>query len=97
MKKLCDKNINSIEDAWIRKALQSNHKYDEKSFKEGIEWAYEHPKKGMVNIDDICDWLEEHLYTITSVDDYDYGEEYLYSDFNNLYDFLNALRKNFEK
>lgn len=45
MKNFCDKDINSIECAWFEKSLQSNHKYDEKSFKEGIEWAYEHPKK----------------------------------------------------
>lgn len=28
-----------IEDAWFCKAVQSNHRYDEKSFKEGAEWA----------------------------------------------------------
>ena len=28
-----------IELAWFRKAVQSNHKYDEKSFKEAVEWA----------------------------------------------------------
>ena len=28
-----------IELAWLSKAVQSNHKYDEKSFKEAVEWA----------------------------------------------------------
>lgn len=32
-----------IEKAWLCKYFQSNHRYDEKSFKEGIEWADEHP------------------------------------------------------
>ena len=25
--------------AWLNKAVQSNHRYDEKSFKEAVEWA----------------------------------------------------------
>ncbi len=28
-----------IEDAWMCKEVQSNHRYDEKSFKEAVEWA----------------------------------------------------------
>lgn len=28
-----------IELAWFRKAVQSNHRYDERSFKEAVEWA----------------------------------------------------------
>ena len=28
-----------IELAWLNKVVQSNHKYDEKSFKEAVEWA----------------------------------------------------------
>ena len=28
-----------IELAWLNKAVQSNHRYDEKTFKEAIEWA----------------------------------------------------------
>ena len=28
-----------IELAWLNKAVQSNHRYDEKSFKEGAKWA----------------------------------------------------------
>ena len=28
-----------IELAWLNKAVQSNHRYDEKSFKEAVEWA----------------------------------------------------------
>lgn len=32
-----------IEKGWIRFALQSNHKYDEKTFKEAVEWADENP------------------------------------------------------
>lgn len=28
-----------IELAWFSKEVQSNHRYDEKSFKEAVEWA----------------------------------------------------------
>ena len=28
-----------VELAWLNKAVQSNHRYDEKSFKEAVEWA----------------------------------------------------------
>jgi len=28
-----------IELAWLSKAVQSNHRYDKKSFKEAVEWA----------------------------------------------------------
>ncbi len=28
-----------IELAWLSRAVQSNHRYDEKSFKEAAEWA----------------------------------------------------------
>lgn len=31
-----------IEVAWLERAVQSNHRYDEKSFKEGVEWADSH-------------------------------------------------------
>jgi hypothetical protein len=28
-----------IELAWFNKAVQSNHRYDEKTFREAVEWA----------------------------------------------------------
>ena len=31
-----------IENAWFVRAVQSSHRYDEKSFKEGVEWADSH-------------------------------------------------------
>ena len=33
------KREEEIELAWRKKAVQSNHQYDEKSFKEAVEWA----------------------------------------------------------
>ena len=47
------KREEEIELAWIKKASQSNHKYDEKSFKEAVEWADKHPKR--YNQDELCD------------------------------------------
>ena len=35
------KRREEIELAWLNKAVQSNHRYDEKSFKEAVEWADE--------------------------------------------------------
>ena len=40
-----------VELAWLNKAIQSNHRYDEKSFKEAVEWA----DKTM--IDKAWDWF----------------------------------------
>ena len=39
------------------------------------------------------DFLDEHLYTSTSTGDYDYGQEYICSDFDNASDLIFALRK----
>ena len=44
-----------IELAWLNKAVQSNHRYDEKSFKEAVEWA----DKTM--IEKTIKWMEENL------------------------------------
>ena len=43
-----------IEHAWLNKEVQSNHRYDERSFKEAVEWA----DKTM--IEKACEWLKEH-------------------------------------
>lgn len=29
---------------------------------EGIEWADEHPKEGLISIDKACEWLEDNLF-----------------------------------
>lgn len=51
------------------------------------------PQEKMVSLDDVCRFLDEHLYTGTSTGDYDYGQEYIYSDFDNASDLIFALRK----
>ena len=52
------------------------------AFEEGVKWADENPKKGLVDIDEVCEWLNDHLD--------DYGHDY--------YDYLIAdLRKKMEK
>lgn len=66
-------------------------------FIDGAKWADEHPKKGLVNIEDVCRFLDEHLYTSTSTGDYDYGQEYICSDFDNATDLIFALRKAMEE
>jgi hypothetical protein len=54
------------------------------------------PQEKMVSLDDVCKFLDEHLYTGTSTGDYDYGQEYIYSDFDNVSDLIFALRKAME-
>ena len=48
-----------IELAWFSKAVQSNHRYDEKTFKEAVEWA----DKTM--IEKACEWIKTEV-----LDDY---------------------------
>ena len=55
--------------------------------------AIEKPQEKMVSLDDVCNFLNDHLYTGTSTGDYDYGQEYICSDFNNASDLIFALRK----
>ena len=47
----------------------------------------------MVSIEDVCNFLNDHLYTGISTGDYDYGQEYICSDFDNATDLIFALRK----
>lgn len=57
----------------------------------------EEPQEKMVSLDDVCRFLDEHLYTGTSTGDYDYGQEYICSDFDNATDLIFALRKVMEE
>ena len=47
----------------------------------------------MVSLEDVCNFLNDHLYTGVSTGDYDYGQEYICSDFDNASDLIFALRK----
>lgn len=58
-----------------------------------IEGLVDEQEEKMVSLEDVCDFLNEHLYTGTSTDDYDYGQEYICSDFDNASDLIFALRK----
>ena len=62
-----------------------------------IEGLVDEPEEKMVSLEDVCDFLNEHLYTGTSTGDYDYGQEYICSDFDNATDLIFALRKVFEE
>ncbi len=44
-----------IEKAWFSKAVQSTHKYDEKSFKGGAEYGYN------LAIENLVEWLKKDL------------------------------------
>ena len=43
-----------IEKEWVKFAVKSNYRYDEKSFKEAIKWA----DKTM--IDKACEWIKNN-------------------------------------
>lgn len=66
-----------IEFAWFKKEVQSNHKYDEKSFKEAIEWA------DKTIIDKACEWLKRNAedYVVTCYDKGELDSEGLLMDF----------------
>lgn len=51
----------------------------------------------LVSLDDVCEFLDKHLYTGTSTGDYDFGQEYICSDFDNATDLIFALRKAMEE
>lgn len=72
-----------VELAWLNKAVQSNHRYDEKSFKEAVEWA----DKTM--IEKACEWVENHIFDFPWYDN-EHG------DFSSK-DVANALRKAMEE
>lgn len=35
-------------------------------FEEGVKWADENPKKGLVSIDKVCEYLDNALYEVVS-------------------------------
>ena len=58
-----------------------------------IEGLVDEPQEKMVSLEDVCEFLNDHLYTGISTGDYDYGQEYIYSDYVNASDLIFALRK----
>lgn len=60
---------------------------------EMIEGLANEAQEKMVSLEDVCKFLDEHLYTGRSTGDYDYGQEYICSDFDNASDLIFALRK----
>jgi hypothetical protein len=51
-----------IENAWMYKHFQSNHRYDEKTFREAVEWA------DKTIIDKACDWLLKGGYFVNNTE-----------------------------
>lgn len=76
-------NKEELELAWFSRAVQSNYRYDEKSFKEGAEWM----QKKM--IEKACEWIEKHIFDFPWYD----NEQ---RDFSSK-DVADALRKAMEK
>ena len=66
-----------IELAWFRKEVQSNHRYDEKTFKEAVEWA----DKTM--IEKACDWIQCMALDYMQGDITDVRWESMFADLRN--------------
>lgn len=85
----------------FEKIMKNSSLYNKKDFMKEpanmIEGLANEPQEKMVSLDDVCKFLDEHLYTGTSTGDYDYGQEYIYSDFDNASDLIFALRKAMEE
>lgn len=76
--------------AYVMKETNAAWRFTD-SMIEGL--AEDEPGEKMVSLNDVCRFLDEHLYTSTSAGDYDYGQEYICSDFDNATDLIFALRK----
>lgn len=64
---------------------------------EGIEWADEHPKQGLISINKACEWLKDELF-----EDVAEPNPYYYSDvksktYNFLENFIEGFRKAMEE
>ena len=71
--------------------------YKRCTIEEIIDYGIKNSKTDkLVSLEDVCRFLDEHLYTGTSTDDYDYGQEYIRSDLDNVSDLIFALRKAME-
>ena len=55
--KYSDNSNNYMEwsDGWVD---YTDIEYVESAFKAGVKWADEHPKDGLVSIDEVCEYLE---------------------------------------
>ena len=72
--------------------------YKRCTIEEIIDYGIKNSKTDkLISLEDVCRFLDEHLYTGTSTGDYDYGQEYIYSDFDNASDLIFALRKTMEE
>ena len=59
-----------IELAWLSKEVQSNHRYDERSFKEAVEWA------DKTIIEKAKQWLFENVYDYLNPEDQERVESF---------------------
>ena len=84
-------------DSLVKQKLKNDaleEVYKRCTIEEIIDYGIKNSKiDKLVNLEDVCKFLDEHLYTGTSTGDYDYGQEYIYSDFDNASDLIFALRK----
>lgn len=51
------------------------------SIMEGIEWADEHPKDGLVSIDKVCEWLKNNTWVLYKKNEYEVEIKNLLNDF----------------
>lgn len=51
------------EDEYGHSGYVDNNRHARETFAKGEVWADEHPKSGLVDVDDACAWLENELPT----------------------------------
>ena len=70
------------------------------TFIDGAKWADEYPKKGMVSLEKVEEWLYKNFYESYNLNDYgkyDLDEPYITSSFNTINEMFDDLRKTMEE
>ena len=70
-----EEEIKQAAEEHAKSSLVGSLYYKESSFRQGAEWADEHPRKGLVDIDDVCRYIENCTWPIESVKD-----KFIFSD-----------------
>ena len=56
-----DYRQDELQDAATAYIREDFHERSRADFVAGADWADKHPKRGMVNIEDVCKWLKENV------------------------------------
>ena len=83
---------------WARENYESQKV--EWACKQMVEWADEHPKKGMVSLEKVEEWLYKNFYESYNLNDYgkyDLDKPYIASLFDTINEMFDDFRKTMEE